>query len=207
MKMEKKILEKVVFKTMNYMFFLSSCAAILLYSATAAIHFAGDEPIVHHLNTENIVQLEVEAEVEPEPEPKPIVQLEVEAELEPEPEPKPIVQLEAENEAELEPEHLWKEEVRSTTDKSSNTQFTDGLDDFNDLLGSIDAPDDLDISEGSSIQEILVVQSSKIIYTKVQRSIMQFLHKFQLQIEKKLTACNSRFKKMSSSKFRIFSKT
>lgn len=189
MKMEKKILEKVVFKTMNYMFFLSSCAAILLYSATAAIHFAGDEPIVHHLNTENIVQLEVEAEVEPEPEPK------------------PIVQLEAENEAELEPEHLWKEEVRSTTDKSSNTQFTDGLDDFNDLLGSIDAPDDLDISEGSSIQEILVVQSSKIIYTKVQRSIMQFLHKFQLQIEKKLTACNSRFKKMSSSKFRIFSKT
>jgi len=58
---------------------------------------------------------------------------------------------------------------------SSPSKFKNDLNDFQDLLDPMDAPDDLDVGAGTgdSLQELLAVESSRIVLTKIKRCALK----------------------------------
>ena len=76
----------------------------------------------------------------------------------------------------------------STESKSVNSEFVDGLDDIDKFFQSVDPPDELDVgAAGSSIQEVLVGQSVKIVLNRVKlgfRFVRKRLGKVKARLDK-----------------------
>jgi hypothetical protein len=72
--------------------------------------------------------------------------------------------------------------------KSVNSEFVDGLDDIDKFFQSVDPPDELDVGAvGSSIQEVLVGQSVKIVLNRIKlgfRFLRNRLGKVKARLDK-----------------------
>ena len=78
------------------------------------------------------------------------------------------------NESDVFPNNLHLNPKRTSPifDNNANQGFVEGLDDFGKFMESVDPPDELDVgASGSSIQEVLMQQGTRIVIKRIQMGV------------------------------------